>query len=84
MGQTLQFAPHEAGHVALVGVDAFTEPGLYTLQLEGEGQQPWWPLEQKLEITSSNFPTQTIEVSEEHAPLLAPELRAEEDAFLST
>lgn len=84
LGQTLQFAPHESGHVALAGIDAFTEPGLYTLTLEGDGPQTWWPLEQKLEITSANFPTQTIEVSEELAPLLAPEVRAEEDAFLST
>ena len=82
-GQALQFAPHEEGHVALVGVDAFAEPGRYTLQLDGEGQQSWWPLEQRLEIIAADFPTQTIEVSEDLAPLLAPEVRAEEDAFLS-
>lgn len=83
-GQPLQFAPYEEGYVALVGVDAFTEPGRYTLRLEGKGEQPWWPMEQKLQIRSSNFPTQTIQVSEELAPLLAPEVRAEEDAFLAT
>ena len=84
VGQTLQFAPFDNGYVALVGVDAFTEPGRYTLQLGGEGEQAWWPIAQKLEITSANFPTQTIDVSDELAPLLAPEIRAEEDAFLST
>lgn len=83
-GQTLRFAPHEEGFVALVGVDAFTEPGRYRLQLAGEGQQSWWPFTQQVQVTSANFPTQTIEVSEELAPLLAPEVRAEEDAFLST
>ncbi len=82
-GQALQFAPYEDGFVALVGVDAFTEPGRYELRLEGAGQEPWWPLAQRLEISSTNFPTQTIQVSEELAPLLAPEVRAEEDAFLS-
>lgn len=83
-GQTLRFAPYEEGFVALVGVDAFTEPGRYGLQLAGEGPQSWWPFTQQMEITSANFPTQTVEVSEELAPLLAPEIRAEEDAFLST
>lgn len=83
-GRSLQFAPYEEGHVALVGVDAFAEAGRYTLELSGEGAASWWPLEQKLEIASSNFPTQTIEVSEELAPLLAPEVRAEEDQFLGT
>lgn len=83
-GQTLRFAPHEEGFVALVGVDAFTEPGLYDLQLAGEEPESWWPFSEELQITSASFPTQTIEVSEELSPLLAPEVRAEEDAFLST
>ena len=83
-GQTLHFAPHQEGHVALVGVDAFSEPGRYSLQLDGEGEESWWPFSQDLQITSANFLTQTIEVSEELAPLLAPEVRAEEDAFLAT
>lgn len=84
VGQSLRFAPHEAGFVALVGVDAFTEPGRYGLQLSGEGPQSWSPFTQQLQVTSANFPTQTIEVSEELEPLLAPEVRADEDAFLST
>ncbi len=81
-GQTLQFAPYQEGYVALVGVDAFAEPGLYTLELGGAGEERWWPFSQEFEITSSNFPTQTIQVSGELAPLLEPEVRAEEDAFL--
>lgn len=83
-GQALQFAPYGNGYVALAGVDAFAEPGQYALELSGAGQEPWWPFEQELQITSANYPTQTIQVSEELAPLLAPEVRAEEDAFLST
>lgn len=83
-GQRLMFAPYQEGFVALVGVDAFMEPGRHGLQLAGEGPQSWWPFTQQVQVTAANFPTQTIEVSEELAPLLAPEVRAEEDAFLST
>ncbi|MDX1689119.1 MAG: LysM peptidoglycan-binding domain-containing protein [Candidatus Promineifilaceae bacterium] len=81
--QTLRFAPHGEGYVALVGLDAFTEPGRYALQLEGMGQQSWWPFSQDVQVTSSNYPTQTINVPAELEPLLDPEIRAEEDAFLS-
>lgn len=81
--QTLRFSPHGQGYVALVGLDAFAEPGRYPLQLEGMGEQSWWPLSQKVQVTSANYPTQTINVPAELAPLLDPAIRAEEDAFLS-
>ena len=83
-GQPLKFAPYEEGHVALVGLDALTEPGLYPLSLTGSGAEEWWPFEQDVQVSSSNFMTQTVNVPEELAPLLAPEVRAEEDRFLGT
>lgn len=83
-GQPLHFAPYEAGHVALVGLDAFTEPGRYTLQLSGEGRNSWWPFRQNVQVAAGDYPTQTIDVPQELEPLLEPEVRAEEDAFLST
>ncbi|HSM55836.1 MAG TPA: LysM peptidoglycan-binding domain-containing protein [Candidatus Sulfomarinibacteraceae bacterium] len=82
--QSLQFAPYAEGYVALAGVDAFTEPGRYRLQLSGAGDEEWWPFTQAVQVVSSNFPTQTVNVPEELVPLLAPEVRTEEDAFLST
>lgn len=81
-GQPLQFAPREAGYVALVGVDAFTEPGRLELLVEGEEGSDWWPLTEEVAIVAGDYPTQTINVSAELEPLLAPEVRAAEDAFL--
>ena len=83
-GQSLRFFPYEDGFAALVGIDAFTEPGEYALRLEGSGSRPWQPFQQNVPIQSGNYGTQQIVVSEELAPLLAPEVRQEEDAFLST
>lgn len=83
-GQNLHFFPVEDGYAALVGIDAFTAPGSYELQLGGSGSQPWRPFQQALAIQSSNFGTQYIEVGEELNALLEPEIRANEDAFLST
>ena len=83
-GQSLRFFPYEDGFAALVGIDAFTDPGEYALRLEGSGSRPWQPFQQNVPIQSGNYGTQLIEVSEELAPLLAPEVRREEDVFLST
>jgi hypothetical protein len=81
-GQPLHFSPHEMGYVALVGVDAFTEPGRLELALEGGEDGAWWPLTEEVGIISGDYPTQTINVAAELEPLLAPEVRAGEDAFL--
>lgn len=82
--QPLHFTPYQSGYVALVGVDAMLTPGRYTLQLSGSGNRPWTPFGQSLEVRSGNFPTQTVYVADDLAPLLAPEVRANEDAFLAT
>jgi murein DD-endopeptidase MepM/ murein hydrolase activator NlpD len=81
-GQELQFAPYESGYIALVGVDAFAEPGREELVLAGQDEDAWWPLTEEVAIISGSYPTQTISVPAELEPLLAPEVRAEEDAFL--
>lgn len=80
--QTLQFAAFEDGYLALIGLDAFTEPGRYELLLEGAGEQPWRPFTQQVLVQSGGYGIQYIDIPEELAPLLAPEIRAGEDAFL--
>lgn len=82
-GRALRFTPYQAGHVALVGVDAFTPPGQYTLTLSGTGERPWTPLRQPVELLSSNYGTQFINVGPELNDLLDLQVRADEDAFLS-
>lgn len=82
-GQPLRFFPYEDGFVALAGIDAFTEPGIYTLELTGSGSQPWRPFSQNVPIASSGFGLQQIVVEEEQSALLDPQIRQEEDAFLA-
>lgn len=83
-GQTLHFFPNGDGYSALVGIDAFTEPGIYELELAGSGNRPWRPMTQPLSIADANYSYQPIVLGEEYNELLAPEVRANEDAFLST
>lgn len=82
--QPLRFTPFGRGHIALVGLDAFTEPGLYPLQVSGRGQRPWEPLDLMVPIAETQYDTQYIDVGEALDGLLDPAVRAEEDAFLST
>ncbi len=82
--QTLLFAPFDAGFVALAGIDAFTEPGLYTLQVEttdAAGERQWFA--QPVQILSAGFLTQSITLPESMSALLDPQVRAREDAFLA-
>jgi murein DD-endopeptidase MepM/ murein hydrolase activator NlpD len=81
--QSLQFTALEDGYIALVGLDAFAEPGLRELRLDGAGEQPWLPFTQVVQLRSAGYGTQYIDIPEDLAPLLAPEIRAEEDAFLA-
>ncbi|MCP4426719.1 MAG: peptidoglycan DD-metalloendopeptidase family protein, partial [Chloroflexi bacterium] len=79
VAQSLRFFPHEDGYAALVGLDAFTEPGIYTLELMGSSL-----FRQRLRVQSSGYGEQYIIVGEELSHLLAPEIRAGEDAALGT
>ena len=83
-GLPLRFFPYEDGYAALAGIDAFTEPGIYELSLTGSGSRPWRPFRQPVKIENANYGLQEIFLSEEMAPLLEPEVRQNEDAFLST
>jgi murein DD-endopeptidase MepM/ murein hydrolase activator NlpD len=83
-GQELHFIPHKEGYVALVGIDAFTEPGSDMIELSGSGEKPWSNFAQKFPISSSNYISQVITIPEELNDLLDPELRQDEDAFLHT
>lgn len=82
----LQFTPYEDGFLALVGFDAFSEPGMRTVQITGQGSGPasWQPLQQAVEVADAGYGTQFVTVGAELEPLLAPEVRANEDAFLQT
>ena len=85
LDQSLRFSPAgDNGYVALVGIDAFTAPGDYPLILSGIGQQPWQTFRQNIRINSGNYESQSIPIPAELSYLLAPEIRAEDDAFLAT
>jgi murein DD-endopeptidase MepM/ murein hydrolase activator NlpD len=83
-GQSLRFTPYEDGYVALVGLDAFAETGLQTLELMGSGSRPWTPFRQTLRLQSGGYGQQYIAIPDDLNYLLAPEIRASEDAILGT
>lgn len=87
IGETsLQFMPWEEGYLALVGFDAFVEPGIHIVEISGlsEGERAWRPLQQPIKINDAGFGTQFVTVGPELEPLLAAEVRVNEDAFLQT
>lgn len=81
--QTLRFAPYENGFVALIGLDAFADSGVYTLELTGSGSRPWETFSQPIYIAGIDYGFQTITVSEDQSILLDPAVRAREDATLA-
>lgn len=83
-GQSLHFAPSGNGYTALVGLDAFTTPGAYTLTLTGSGNRPWTPFHTTLNVLSGNFGTQYITVPDSLSALLDPTIRQNEDTYLAT
>lgn len=81
--QPLQFAPSGDGYVALVGIDAFTEPGVYDLEISGGDERGLWsPLRARLPVTATAYDTQYVTVGEALDGLLDPAVRATEDEFL--
>ena len=75
--QSLQFFPQEDGFAALVGIDAFAEPGLFTLRLAGSGSQPWRPFRQQVQVNPGDYTLQQIPVDDD------PDLRQQEDERLA-
>jgi len=80
--QNLHFAPYEDGFVAMIGLDAFADSGVYSLELSGAGKRPWRPFTQEIIVDQQEYGTQYITIPEELSHLLAPEIRANEDIFL--
>ncbi|WP_420641068.1 LysM peptidoglycan-binding domain-containing protein [Candidatus Leptofilum sp.] len=76
--QLLQFFPQDDGFAALVGIDAFAEPGLFALRLEGSGSRPWRPFAQQVLVNPGNYALQQIPLDDN------PELRQQEDEMLAT
>lgn len=84
-GIPLHFAPYNDGFVAFVGIDAFTEPGAYDLELSGGDERGLWqPLRAIIPVTDGGFDTQYIEVGDELSGLLDPAVRAADDAFMKS
>lgn len=81
--QPLQFAPYENGYIALVGIDAFSEPGVYDLELTGGDERGLWaPVRARVPLLETAYDTQYVDVGEALDGLLDPVLRATEDEFL--
>jgi len=81
--QPLTFAPTADGYAALVGLDAFAEPGLYDLEISGGDERGLWrPLRVRLPVTATAYDTQYVTVGEALDGLLDPAVRATEDEFL--
>ena len=79
----LLFAPYEDGYAALVGIDGFTEPGVYDLELSGGDESGFWsPVRARVPLVEAAYDTQYIELGEALDGLLDPNLRATEDEFL--
>jgi len=75
--QSLQFYPEGDGYAALVGIDAFAEPGMFTLRLEGSGSRPWRPFTQQVLVNAGDYSVQQIPIADD------PELRQQEDEMLA-
>jgi murein DD-endopeptidase MepM/ murein hydrolase activator NlpD len=79
--QSLQFAPVEDGYLAFIALDAFSQPGITQLEIDGLGQRPF---AQDVLVQSGGYGTQYITLPEELNALLAPEIRAADEAILAT
>jgi len=81
--QPLQFAPSGDGYAALVGIDAFAEPGVYELEISGGDERGLWrPLRAHVPVAATAYDTQYVTVGEALDGLLDPAVRAGEDEFL--
>jgi len=79
--QPLRFAAVEGGYLAFIALDAFSETGITSLEINGLGDQPF---SQEVLVQSGGYGTQQITLPEELNALLAPEIRAADEAVLAT
>ncbi len=79
--RALRFAPVADGYLAFIALDAFSEPGIHELALSGAGNRPFT---QDVLVQPGGYGTQLITLSEELNALLAPEVRAADEAILAT
>lgn len=79
--QSLRFASVQDGYLAFIALDAFSEPGIYQLEIGGVGDRPFT---QGVLVQSGGYGTQLITLPEELNALLAPEVRAADEAILAT
>ena len=84
LNQKLQFASYEDGYIALVGLDAFTDPGAYEISLNDATDEIGAALSQKVFVEPGAFITQFITIPQDKAFLLEPEIRRSEDEFLTS
>ncbi|MEM9776767.1 MAG: LysM peptidoglycan-binding domain-containing M23 family metallopeptidase [Chloroflexota bacterium] len=74
----LRFVPEGDGFVTLVGFDAFSEPGDWSIRVAGEGAaRPWEPFEAEFVVNGAGFGIQNIPLDDNR------ELRATENTFLN-
>ncbi len=79
--QPLRFSPIGQGYLAFIALDAFTDPGRYRLEISGLGDQPFV---QEVLVESGGYGVQLITVPDALSALLAPEIRANDEAILAT
>ncbi len=84
VGQPLRFAPVGDGYVAMIGLSAFTEAGVYELELGGSGSRPWTPFRQLVQIGDHDYGRQELVLSEDKSGLLAPDLVQAENELLAS
>ena len=79
--QPLRFSPVGQGYLSFIALDAFAEPGRHRLEISGLGELPF---AQDVLLESGGYGTQLITVPDELSALLAPEIRAMDEAVLAT
>lgn len=81
--QVLHFVPSdsgEGGHIALIGLDAFTPPNNYLLAINNGSQAPF---SQAVKIVASDYVTQFVTLPETLNALLDPTIRSDEELVLA-
>ena len=78
--QILHFIPSESGHIAFIGIDAFTPPGNYPLGIANGSQATF---SQAVQIAPSDYVTQFVTLPETLNALLDPTVRSDEEVVLA-